>query len=217
MTTDEQLTGYIRQALLNDGRLAEQPIEVSADDGVVTLSGTVQSHRRKLAAQELASSFEACRGVENELEVVPAPQLSDDEIARLVRSALKAHADITKETIAVAATNGVVTLSGNVSSYWERTVAEDVALATKGARAVTNLLLVDMPGQIEDEALAHEIKAALSYSRGLQDREIQVAVDADVALLSGQVDALWKKEMAERVTRRFRVKEVRNEIRVTRP
>jgi len=59
------------------------------------------------------------------------------------------------------------------------------------------------------------MQAALSYSRGLRDQGIDVAVVGDTAVLSGEVRELWHKEMAETVARRFRVREVRNDIVVT--
>jgi osmotically-inducible protein OsmY len=215
MTSDEQLAGRIRQAFINDERVSARAIKLSVENGIVTLTGTVQSHRRKLAAQELASSFEGCREVVNELRVVPPGRLPDAEVAERVRAALRTHAEITKETMSVTVSRGSVTLSGSVSSYWERAVAEDVALGTRGVRAVTNMLLVDQKGQVEDEALALEIRAALSQTRGLRGQRIDVAVSGDTAVLSGRVDALWKKQMAAVVTRRFRVADIRNDIVVS--
>jgi osmotically-inducible protein OsmY len=150
--------------------------------------------------------------VENQLSVVPPGPVSDTRIAEYVRAALDAHADLTSETIAVSASAGAVTLSGSVASHWERTLAEDVALGSKGVNAVKNLLMVSLDEQIEDEALCREIQATLAYTRGLRDTDIRVAVNGNAAVLSGEVPALWQKEMAETVTRRFRVSTVRNEI-----
>jgi len=215
MATDEELTDRVWQAILKDDRLSAQPISVSVTDGVVVLTGTVQSHRHKLAAQEIAASFEGCRGVVNELAVEPPGQLPDEEVLRYVRSALEAHADVTERTITTLVLNGIVTLGGSVASHWERAIAEDVVIGTKGARGAHNLLRVDLSDRIEDEALCREIQAALSYTRGLGDANLQVAVDDGKAVLSGEVAGLWQREIAEAVTRRFRVMQVRNEIAVT--
>jgi osmotically-inducible protein OsmY len=216
ISPDDELASRVRHALRMDGRLSAQPIKVEVTEGVVTLRGAVQSYRRKLAAHELAASFDGCRGVVNQLSVQPAGQLSDDDVAEHVRNTLHAHADITKETITVAVSNGSVTLSGNVASYWERVIAEDVALSVKGVRDVQNLLVVDLPRQIEDEALCREMRAAFAQARGLRGQDIDVAVTGDVAVLSGKVRELWHKEQAESVARRFRIRDVRNDIVVTR-
>jgi len=215
MRIDEVLRGQIKQAFMLDDRLSEQSIEVTVHDGTARLAGAVQSHNRKLAAQLIAASFEGCRSVVNELEVKPPGHVSDERIADYVRAALDAHADITMETIAVSVSNGVTTLSGSAASHWERTLAEDVALGSKGVCAVKNLLVVNLDDQIEDEALCHEIRAALAYTRGLRDADLRVAINGDTAVLAGEVPALWQKETAEAVARRFRVSEVRNDIIVT--
>jgi osmotically-inducible protein OsmY len=215
MTENEELVGRIRQAMRDDERLSEQPIELADDDGIVTLRGTVQSHRRKLAVHEIAASFDGCRDVINELTVEPSTTVPDEEVAYHARAALDAHADVTKEVVTVSASGGVVTLNGHVASEWERAIAEDVAMSVRGVRSVRNLLVVDLARQIEDQALSHNIRDALKWARGLRDSEIQVAVTGDTAVLSGKVDRLWQKETAATVARRFRIRELRNEIVVT--
>jgi osmotically-inducible protein OsmY len=215
MIRDEELVGRIRNALLLNEVLSEHPIEVSVANGIATLEGTVQTYRRKLAAQEVAASFDGCRGVVNELKVEPSALSPDDEVANHVRAALDAHADITKEVVTVSVTGGVATLNGRVGSNWERTLAEDVALSARGVRSVQNLLTVDLPGEIEDQALSHNIREALKWARGLRDSEIQVAVTGDMAVLSGEVEQLWQKETAATVARRFRICKFRNDIVVT--
>jgi osmotically-inducible protein OsmY len=215
MIRDEELLGRIRNALLLTETLSEHPIEVSVANGIATLEGTVQSYRRKLVAQEITVSFDGCRGVVNELKVKPPGSFPDDDVANHVRAALDAHADITKEVITVSVSDGVATLNGSVSSEWERSVAEDVALSARGVRSVQNLLVVDLVGEIEDEALSHNIHEALKWARGLRDSEIQVAVTGDAAVLSGEVEQLWQKETAATVARRFRIRQLRNDIVVT--
>lgn len=215
MTADDVLADRIKRAIFEDGRLSEQTIELTVTKGIATLRGTVPSYRRKLIAHEIVASFDGCRDVINEITVRPPGEMQDAEVANHVRSALDAHADITGEVIAVSVTNGTVTLQGNVASEFERLVAEDVALSAKGVRGVQNHLVVDLTGEIEDQALSHNIREALKYARGLRDADIQVAVTGNLAVLSGSVQHLWQKEAASAVARRFRIRTIRNDIRVT--
>jgi osmotically-inducible protein OsmY len=215
MTENEELVGRIGQAILDDERLSGQPIDLTAEGGVVTLRGVVQSYRRKLAAHEIAASFDGCRDVINELTVEPATAVPDEQVANHARAALESHADITNEVIAVSATGGVVTLNGHVASEWERSIAEDVAMSARGVRSVQSLLVVDRAREIEDQALSHNIREALKWARGLRDVDIQVAVTGDTAVLSGEVAQLWQKETAAAVVRRFRIHRLRNDIVVT--
>ena len=211
---DLQLTKRIRDALAHDGRLSETAVGVSARNGVVTLRGSVQTHRRKLDAQTIAASIDGCRDVYNELTVEPPGQHSDEEVTDFVRKALESDADVHSETILVMVSRGIVQLSGNVTTPAERAIAEDVALAARGVREVKNLLLVSRDGRIEDEALMDRIREALSHTRGLRDTNVHVAVTGETAILTGAVQELWQKQTAEQVVRRFVASDVRNEIQI---
>lgn len=215
MPSDELLHRRIQKAMVEDHRLSGHAVEVEVRNGVVRLNGRVQSHRRKLAVHELVASLEGCRDVINEITVEPSGVLPDEKVAENVRAALDAHADITREVITVAVHGGKVTLQGNVASPWERQVAEDVALAARGVRSVNNMIMIDPDQELEDEVLSRSIAEALGYTRALRDAAIEVAVNADQAVLSGEVEHFWQKQTAEDVARRFRVRTVRNEIRVT--
>jgi osmotically-inducible protein OsmY len=215
MSAADQLARRIEHALLKDHRVSGQRVHVSVDAGIVTLRGSVQSHRRKLIAQEVAASFRGCGGVDNQLEVVPAERVGDEAIAAHVRSALEAHPDVTKETIAVAVEGGVVTLGGTVGKPWERVLAEDITLGVRGVREVRNLVLVDAGEQEEDKAMSRAIAAALAEARGPGDSAIRVAVSGGRVVLSGSVDELWQKEVAVAVAGRFQPRWIADEITVT--
>lgn len=212
--TDAQLAEHIRQAIYLDERLSEQPIDVSVQDAVVQLTGTVQSHRRRLVAVEIANSFVGCLSVDDKLGVDPPADLPDEEISDNVRVELAAHADIAKSTVSVTVEAGVVTLSGAVRTQWERIEAEDVALGAEGVRSVKNMLLVDPPGQFEDREIGRAIKTELVKELGVAANAIRVAFAADTAVLSGAVEEAWHREKADEVARRCRIVHLRNEIQV---
>lgn len=214
MAVDEELAGQIKASLMQDGRLSALPIKVVVSSNIVMLEGVVCSYRRKLAAQEIASSFSRGRDVVNRLKVEPPSPISDAEVANLIRAALDAHADITREAITVSVAAGEATLAGRVSSRWERLIAQDVTLSVRGVRSVQNLLIVDLPEHLEDEALAREIQAALRDTPDLRDAAVRVAVNGGVAVLSGDVRTALQKEAAEAALRQFRPIHVRNEILV---
>lgn len=141
---DDELIKLIKEAFNSDERVFLEPIDVTAINGTVTLSGAVRTHRRRLAAQEIASSFEGCRNIVNRLTVDPETPLSDTEVAKNVKCSLDVSADITADVVNATATNGFVSLSGAVRSPWERLVAEDVARSVRGVRDVENLLVIDL-------------------------------------------------------------------------
>ena len=217
MPTDYILTRQIEDALLRDHRVSGQKIQVSNSSGFVTLRGSVQSYRRKLAAQEIVALFDGCRGVDNQLTVVSPEHLSDDEIANHVRLALEADADITKRTITISVEGGIATLGGTVGRPWERVLAEDVVMGVRGVREVRNHILVDPIEQVEDEALSRAISATLAVTRGLGNTIIHVATNGGHVVLSGEVAELWQKEVAITVVRRFQTQWITDKIIVVSP
>lgn len=140
----DDLIELIKEAFHRDERVSHESIDISVTNEKVTLKGDVRTHRRRLAAQEIASSFEGCRNVVNGLTVDPETPLSDTEVAKNVKYSLDASADITADVVNATATNGFVSLSGAVRSPWERLVAKDVARSVRGVRDVENLLVIDL-------------------------------------------------------------------------
>lgn len=209
---DKKLAGWIRDELRRDARVSEHSIDVSVHNGMVTLQGAVQSFRRKLVAQEIASSYEGCRGVVNELHVRPPGPLSDTEIAGHVRAMLDAHADITKAAITVTVKDGEVTLAGNVGNHAERTLVVDMVMSVRGVRSVLDVMVVDLRQQNDDQSLSRQIEAELARTRGLHGANIKIAVNGGTAVLSGRLAQLWQKEMAEVVACRYPLRAVRNDI-----
>lgn len=213
---DAELRTRVDRAIARDDRLSSQKIDVEVTGGRVRLHGEVQSYRRKLAAAQIAASFEGCRDVIDDLTVQPSI-VPDPEIADAVRASLDASADLTRETITVAARNGVVTLTGHVGVPWERTLAQDIAMGVRGVRDTENQIIVDPPKQERDEALATDLVEAIEQTRGLAGADIQVAVNSAAIVLSGTVESLWQKEMAHSVAARHMPWMLRNEITVADP
>ena len=214
-TTDIELKSLINGDLLEDERVSSQNISLKVVNGHATLSGTIVSFRRKLAAQQIVAAYEGIRTVQNDLVVEPSGGEADEEVAGNVRAALDSSADVTKKSIAVSVTGGKVTLSGNVASHWERVVAEDVARGVRGVRDVVNVLIPDVARKAEDCKTVSSVQAALGRARGLKNVEIGVAIGDDTVVLSGSVHEPWQKEVAQTVVGRFGFLHIRNDIIVS--
>ncbi len=215
MAADQELEHQLREALNRDNPVAAELLEVSVRDGVATLRGNVKSEQRKISAQEIASSFPGCRSVTNELVVQSAEPVSDEEVANLVRSALRARPDITPESLTSTVQEGVVTLAGTVGTHRERALVEKVTQAVRGVRGVKNQLQVEPVRQMEDEALSRAIRTAMAEEQALKEAHVSVAASGGVVVLSGDVPEQQQKEAAEQIAGRFAHAQVRNEIHVT--
>lgn len=121
-------------------------INVDADDGVVTLFGTVSSAEAKAAAETEAAGVAGVKRVRNELQVVPeanrdAVERKDDELAAAITAALAKRTALSGVSVDVKA--GVARLTGTVRSQVDRLAAGVTARSTAGVRAVLNDLTVE--------------------------------------------------------------------------
>ncbi len=148
---DAALTERVKTALASDNALAGRDIEVETRDGVVQLSGFVDSEDQRTAALLRARSVQGVQEVRNDLSLRDDTRptnrpVADTVIAAKVRNGLEG-ADLGSESeVNVEVSKGVVQLSGFVSTPQEKARAGDVASAVEGVRDVENqIALTDEP------------------------------------------------------------------------
>ena len=92
-------------------------ISVSGSDGVIVLSGCVNSYREKTLAEQAALRVVGVRAVANNItvEVSPIQQRPDQEIAEAAAWALRWNAAVPEDTLQVAVEDGWATLYGSVA------------------------------------------------------------------------------------------------------
>jgi hyperosmotically inducible protein len=148
---DAALTERVKTALASDSAVAARNIEVETRDGVVQLSGFVDSEDQRTAALMRARSVQGVQEVRNDLslrdDTRPADRpVADTVIAAKVRDSLKG-ADLSSDSdVNVEVSKGVVQLSGFVSTPQEKARAGDLASSVEGVRDVENqIALTDEP------------------------------------------------------------------------
>jgi len=173
-------------------------IGVGVKDGIVTLSGVVDSHAAKRAAERAVARVRGVRAVSSQLEVKPAglAERTDADIAWAAANALAWNALVPQEGITVSVTRGWIVLEGAVERRFQKMAAEDAVADLAGVVGVTNLIAV-RPA-IPAYELKEEIEAALERCADLNARRIVVEVDGDCARLWGCVGSLAQRDAAER-------------------
>jgi hyperosmotically inducible protein len=148
---DAALTERVKAALGGDSELAARKIEVETRDGVVQLSGFVDSEDQRTAALMRARSVHGVHEVRNDLslrdDTRPASRpVADTVIAARVKDSLQG-ADLSSDSnVNVEVSKGVVQLSGFVSTPQEKARAGDLASGVEGVRDVENqIALTDEP------------------------------------------------------------------------
>ena len=172
-------------------------IGVSVRDGVVTLSGEVDSYARKQAAETAAKKILGVKAVAEEIKVGPSPtyERSDTDIARAVATALAWHSAVQEDRIKIKVEKGVVTLDGEVEWNYQRTAAADAIRNLNGVKWVNNSIIVKpaiMAGDIRKK-----IKDAMARNASLDADKISVDILGNKVVLRGTVRSLAEREDAE--------------------
>lgn len=173
-------------------------IGVTADNGIITLSGYVSSYSEKWTAADAVKHVAGVRGVAEHLEVrLPgaAAGYDDDEIAKRALNSLAWDTMIPSKGIQVTVENGIVTLSGQVPWQFQRTGAEDDVRKLLGVLGVVNnITLRDQPLPSD---LKSRIESALNRSADLDAKSIRVNVSGATVTLDGTVDSWTARDLAE--------------------
>jgi len=143
--------------------------------------------------------------------------MTDSELQLDVLNELKWEPSVDAAHIGVSVKDGVVALSGHVSSYAEKYAAERAAKRVHGVRAVANELDVKLPGssQRTDEDIAAAAVGALRSHIAVPADKIKVTVSKGWVKLEGEVEWQYQKISAENAVRYLQgVKGVSNLITV---
>ena len=122
---------------------------------------------------------------------------TDSELRRDVERELEWDPSIDARNIGVAVKNGVVTLTGYVSSYADKWRAERIAKRVSGVTALANEIEVKLSTERTDPDIAEAARAALKADSRLPADRIKVIVERGWVTLEGTVDYYYQKPAAE--------------------
>jgi osmotically-inducible protein OsmY len=198
MRTDTELQHAVMEELAWEPGIDAAEIGVSAESGIVTLSGTVNNLPQKWAAEKAAQRVTGVKAVTDEI-VVKFPgdgEPSDTEIARAAVNALDWNASLPRGHIALIVSHGRLTLEGTVQFHYERVAAENAVRGLRGVKGVTNLISVKPP-QTSPKDIKHRIEQAFERAADLDARAISVEAKDGKVVLRGSVDSWAERERAE--------------------
>ena len=171
-------------------------IGVAVDQNVVTLTGHVGSYAQKLAALSAVRRVKGVHGIADEIEVRPASEAktSDDEIASRAINVLSWDSVVPDEGIQVTVRDGLVTLTGKVHWYYQKSSAERDVRNLSGVRSVVNNIEVEPHAKADN--VKKKIEAALKRHAEIEAKDVRVTVrDDDEVLLEGKVRN-WDEKFA---------------------
>jgi len=187
--SNNDLERSVTDELYWDPKVDNAAIAVSADDGVVTLRGTVGSFRQKREATQDAERVFGVESVKNDLQVriMNQDRRDDAELRGDVLQALMLDS-IVPSTIDAKVDDGMVTLTGTANWQFERDEAEFVAANVHGVVSVDDEIDLVPPSPTAGD-VQHSIKKAMERNAKLDADSVSVDSSNGTITLDGTVSS----------------------------
>ncbi len=199
MKGNEVLQIAVQDAIKWEPLLGGAPIVVTAKDGIVTLSGMVDSYAKKQQAENAAKMVAGVKAVVENIEInfSGRPERGDTEIASEVLNAFKWNAQFPHNKVTVTVEHGWVTLKGELTWNYQRETAVKLVSGLLGVKGITNNIVLKAASAVEVEQ--KEIENALGRNWSIDDKRIKVKVSGSNVALHGKVHSFYQKDEAGRI------------------
>ena len=196
MKSDVEIQKDVMSQLKWEPALNASSIGVAVNNGIVTLSGQVDTYYQKMAAEKAAKKISGVRGIAEDIQIGISPyyRKTDTEIAESVLNSLKWHSAVPEDRLKVKVEDGVVTLEGEVTWDYQRTSAKNAVANLLGVKNVINNIFVKPKITVSDVKV--KINAAFHRAATIDSDKISVDVDGTKVILRGKVRSYAEKEDA---------------------
>ena len=198
MSQDAQLQQAVLDAFNWEPSVQAGHIGVTANAGVVTLSGHVDSYAKKLAAETAARRVRGVKAVAEEIVVRLAfdTSRSDEDIAAAAIERLSWNVSVPKDSVVVRVEDGWVTLTGQVDYWYQKDAVEQDVRPLHGVLGVSNQTTIKP--HVDTSNLSDDITHALHRSWFFNPDNVHVRSDGGKVVLSGTVHSFDERQIAAR-------------------
>jgi osmotically-inducible protein OsmY len=198
MKTDAELQKDVVEQLKSEPRVNASEIGVAVKDGIVTITGYVDSFDEKWHAEQAVKKVAGVRGFAEETEVrLPAfSERTDQDIAEAAANILEWTSSVPKGRVKVMVEDGRVTLFGEVKWMYQKIAAEDIVRQLHGVRGIYNQITVR--SEVKPEDVKSHIEDSLKRHALLEAQQIEVETQGPKVILRGHVrswaernEAVW--------------------------
>jgi osmotically-inducible protein OsmY len=196
MKTDAQLQFDVNEELNWDPSIHAEDIGVTVHDGVVTLTGHVNTFAEKWEAERASQRVAGVKALAVEVDVIlPGSSVRNDaDIARSAENVLEWNSYVPRSRVKVLVEDGIVTLSGEVARDYQRRAATDSVRTLMGVRGVTNQMT--LPSATPSDTVKTDIEAALRRRVPEDAKYISVDVNGGDVTLTGTVHCWSERDEA---------------------
>ena len=191
---DEALAAELQADFESAQAVPSPDIQVTVQEGVVSLHGSVDTLLAKERAVHRARLLKGVRSVIDLLAVAPSG-IADERITHEVQAALLTDPATDAWQLDVTVADGTVTLSGEVDSYAERTLAGTVAKGVRGVRGLANQVTVGYALTRPDLEIRRDVEQRLHWDARIDDHLVDVSVDDGRVSLSGVVGSASERAL----------------------
>ncbi|HTJ27596.1 MAG TPA: BON domain-containing protein [Candidatus Limnocylindria bacterium] len=196
--TDLMLQKDVADELALEPSVDSARIGVAAGDGVVTLTGTVNTYAEKTAAEQAAKRVAGVKGLASEIDVDLAAfhERSDTEIAAAALNVLAWEVTVPEDTVTVEVEDGWLTLEGRVDWRFQRENAEGAVQNLTGVRGITNRIAVQP--HVRGSNVEKTIREKFERTADIDASRIRVETHDGTVTLRGSVRSFAEREDAAR-------------------
>jgi len=207
---DTDIANSVRRRILNSVVINSQDIKVACKDGVVTLTGAVDSYVEEQQAGLLASEVQGVKEVKNNIITNWSSTRTDQELKGDAVAALERDVYFAGLPITVSVKDGVITLSGSVGNAYEPNRAYSDVRWIPGVKSVENDLTVKwyenhgvrkQKTVPSDSDLKATVRKALDYDSRLNAADITLRVSFGHVTLDGFVYNHYEQNIAVQDTK----------------
>jgi len=199
MKTNSELQTDVQNAIRWEPLLNAAEIGVTAQDGVVSLTGVVDSYAKKLEAENAAKKVVGVKALVEKIEVkFPYSWTKTNiEIANEVLNGLNSNWSVPKDKVTVKVENGWVTLEGELPWHYQKEAAKNAVNYLTGVKGVTNNIKIK--SESHDAIEQKDVESAINRNWSIDDHDIKVKVSGTTVTLSGTINSWYQKEEAARI------------------
>jgi osmotically-inducible protein OsmY len=196
MKTDHQLKQDVTDELGWDPAVKADAVGVSVKDGVVTLTGHIDTYAEKHAIEKALRRVGGVKAIALELDVKLSPDhhRSDTDIARAIEQVLAWNTLVSADKVQVTVERGWVTLRGELNWDYQRRSVEKLVRPLFGVVGVSNELT--LKPTVTPSNVAAGIEQALKRQAEREARRVQIIVDGATVTLRGRVNSWQERDAA---------------------
>jgi len=212
------------EASYNYRTVLEDRVKVKAQDGIVTLTGTVEDKGESDLAADTVENLPGVTGVNNKITIKPSyPEYSDAWMALKIRSRLLVKADVSATNTKVEVKDGVVTLTGTADNDAQKDLTAIYAQDIDHVKSVNNEIAVKeasatkptLGEKIDDASITAQVKFALLSHKATSALMTKVTTNDGVVIVSGEAANDAEKSLVTKLASNVRgVQSVTNDMTV---